>query len=57
MEETLDTFDFALAETLHMTLAEMNERMPNNEYLAWRAFYNWRAAQQELANKAARQGR
>lgn len=57
MEGELDPFDFVLAEGLGMTLNELWTRMPNNEYHAWRAFYVWRHAQQELAAKAAKQGR
>lgn len=44
----MDPFDFVLAEALGKTLAEVGA-MPNREYLAWRAFYKWRRAQQDLA--------
>ncbi|MEA2538469.1 MAG: hypothetical protein QOF11_2703 [Chloroflexota bacterium] len=54
MEEELDSFDFVLAEALHMTVARMNDEMPNNEYIAWRAFYVYREAQLELARKEMR---
>jgi hypothetical protein len=40
----LDPFDFVLAETLHMTVEEMNRRLSNAEYLAWRAFFIYRDA-------------
>ena len=50
MEGEMDTFDFVLAETLGMTLAQVGE-MSNNEYLRWKAWYVYRAAQQELASK------
>ena len=51
MDGRLDPFDFTLAEQLHMTVADMRERMSNQEYLQWRAFYVWRNAQQELDAK------
>lgn len=50
MTDELDPFPFVLAEKLHMTLADM-DRMPYAEYLAWRAFHNWRAAMAELEAK------
>lgn len=50
----LDPFDFILAEALHMTIADMHDRMPNDEYIAWQAFYTYRAAQQQLAIDAAK---
>lgn len=53
IEGELDPFDFILAENLHMTVAEMRDRMGNDEYLQWRAFYVWRAAERELAAKTA----
>lgn len=51
MEEEIDAFDYALAERLGMTVREMNERMDNNEYLAWRARENWLNAMRELERK------
>ena len=54
MEEEIEAFDFALAERLGMTVRDMNERMDNNEYLAWRARENWRNAMAELARKEAK---
>jgi hypothetical protein len=53
MDEEIDAFDFTLAERLGMTVAEMNERMTNIEYIAWRARENWRNAMAELERKAA----
>lgn len=50
VEGELDPFDFVLAESLKMTLDQMRQ-MPNNEYLQWRAFFVWRAAQLELESK------
>ena len=47
MEGELDTFDFVLAETLHLTLEQV-DAMSNNEYLRWRAFYTYRAAMAEM---------
>jgi hypothetical protein len=51
MEGALDPFDFGLAEALGMTVETMRDTMANNEYLQWRAFHVWRAAQVELAAK------
>ena len=54
MEETLDPFDFVLAEALHMTVERLGE-MSSAEYLAWRAFYVYREAMQKLeADRAPR---
>ena len=47
MEGELDTFDFVLAETLGMTLAQVGE-MSNNEYLRWRAYHVWKQAMSEM---------
>ncbi len=49
MTGALDPFEFVLAEALGMTVADLRDRMSNDEYLSWRAFYAWRAAQRELA--------
>ncbi len=54
MEGELDPFDFLLAEALGMTVAEIRDRMSNAEYIEWRAFYTYRAAMRELANKEAK---
>jgi hypothetical protein len=50
VEGNLDAFEFVLAEKLGMTLAEIGE-MSNNEFIRWRAFYSYRAAQRELQSK------
>ena len=50
MEEELDPFPFYLAESLHMTLAQL-DNMSEAEYLAWRAFNVWRNAMMELEAK------
>jgi hypothetical protein len=47
MEGEMGTFDFVLALDLHKTIAELGE-MPSREYLAWQAFYKYRAAMAEL---------
>lgn len=52
MEEEIDAFDFALAERLGMTVEEMQDRMSNIEYLAWRARENWRNAMAKLERDA-----
>jgi hypothetical protein len=59
MEGTLDTFDFVLAESLHMTVQEMRDRMLNSEYHQWRAFFKYRREMQELEIKKmeAKRGR
>jgi hypothetical protein len=57
MTEELDTFDWLLAEGLGMTVERMRAEMSNPEYHSWRAFYVYRAAQRELANKEASRGR
>lgn len=49
MEGDLEAFDFVLAQDLHMTVEEMQRRMSNREYLAWKAFYVYREAQGRLA--------
>lgn len=54
MEGEIDVFDYVLAEGLHMTIADMQERMPNSEYVGWRAFYVYRQAMQDLAFKEMR---
>jgi hypothetical protein len=57
MTEELDPFDWALAEGLGMTVERMRAEMSNPEWHSWRAFYVYRAAQRELANKEATRGR
>lgn len=51
MTGDLDPFDFQLAENLGMTVARLRDEIPNSELLAWQAFYEWRAAQREVADK------
>lgn len=46
----MDTFQFVLAQDLGKTLDEL-DAMPRREYLAWRAYYTWRASMQELEAK------
>lgn len=53
MEGDLDAFDFMLAESLHITLAEVGA-MSNNEYVRWRAWTVYKTAQLELARAASR---
>jgi hypothetical protein len=55
-EGTLDPFDFHLAETLGCTVQELRDRLSNQEYLQWRAFYNWRESQRELAQREQMRG-
>jgi len=52
MTDELDPFDWVLAEALGMTVERLRSTMSNPEYHSWRAFYVYRAAQQELAAKA-----
>jgi hypothetical protein len=47
MEGEADSFPFVLALDLGRTLAELDD-MPWPEYLAWQAFYKYRAAMAEL---------
>lgn len=47
MEGELDPFDFVLAETLHLTLAQVGA-LSNNEYLRWKAWHVYRAAMAEM---------
>jgi hypothetical protein len=47
MEGELDTFPFVLAETLHLTLEQV-DAMTNNEYLRWRAWHVYRQAMAEM---------
>ena len=53
----LEVFDFILAEALHMTIEEMRNRMSNQEWVQWAAFYSWRDRQRELAMRMATSGR
>ena len=52
------SFAFLLAEHLHMTVLELEHRMPNAEYVRWDVYLARKAQRQELATKAAKaQGR
>ena len=51
MEGSLDTFEFVLAESLHMTIEALRDNMTPTEYAAWRAFYKYRRAMQEMEAK------
>jgi hypothetical protein len=44
----LDSFDFVLAETLHMTVEDMRLRLSNAEYLQWRAFFTYRESMRSM---------
>jgi hypothetical protein len=56
MTEEHDMFDYTLALEMGRTVDELRRTVPNNEYQAWRAYYQWRAAQIELAAKEAKGG-
>jgi hypothetical protein len=47
MLNTIDRFDFDLAESLGKTLGEVRS-LPNSEVVQWRAFYRYRQAMSEL---------
>ena len=47
----MDATEFVLAENLGMTVATLRGTMGNDEYLAWRAYYTWRAAMLEMEAK------
>lgn len=44
----METFPFVLAEKLGMTIAELRARMSFDEYLQWRAYFNWQAWRSEF---------
>ena len=46
-------FEFYLASKLHMTVAEVRQRMTQREFVEWSVFYGRRAQQMELEQKAA----
>ena len=48
MEEELDQFPFILAESLGITLAEV-ESMSNNEYTRWQAWHTYKRAMEDMA--------
>lgn len=56
-EEVVDAFEYALAERLGMTIHQLRDAMSDDDYARWAAFWEWRAAQVELAQKEARHGR
>lgn len=43
--------DFFLAERLHMTVGELRERMPLEEWVAWGVYFGRKAQQRELAGR------
>lgn len=47
MEGDDEPFDYVLAENLHMTVDQMRSIITNDEWLRWKAFYVYRAAQLE----------
>lgn len=49
----IDPFDFFLAEGLGMSLAQVHA-LPNAEYVAWRAFYVFRHAMQNMTEAVPR---
>jgi hypothetical protein len=40
-----------------MTVADLQERMPNREFVHWQAFYARRAQKEEMAAMKAKRGR
>lgn len=44
-------FDFLLAERLHMTVAELGERMSQAEYVLWNAYLAREAQRKQVANR------
>ena len=53
MEGDVDSFPFVLALDLGRTVEELGT-MSQREYIAWQAFYTYRAAMQELEAKRHR---
>jgi hypothetical protein len=48
-----DSFDYVLAEQLHMTVEDMQQRVSNQEYVKWQAFHTYRNAMMDYEmNKA-----
>lgn len=41
--DEVDPFPFFLAETLGMTVAELQARLGYDELLQWRAYFGWKA--------------
>lgn len=50
-------FEFFLAAKLGMTVAELRERMPNREFVAWGTYFGRQAQRHELEAARARAGR
>ena len=44
-------FEFYLAERLHMTVAELRDRVSGDEFVRWWVYYGRKAQRQELAIK------
>jgi len=55
MEGDMDTFDFVLALDLGKTVDELSA-MPTREYIAWRAYYTYRAAMADFESRKAGAG-
>lgn len=51
------SFEFFLAEKLHMTVARLRREMSNDELLRWSVHFGRQAQERELAEKAAAQRR
>ena len=49
----MDPFEFALAEKLGRSVEELKATVSAGELVRWRAFWVWRAAQVEHAQKEA----
>ena len=50
-------YTFILAERLRMTVTELNDRMPLEEFFAWQQFDEWRADEQLRRENDAEQER
>ncbi len=51
MDETDLEFEFFLAQKLGMTVADMRDRMSQEEYMRWGVFYAREAQRRELARR------
>lgn len=49
----MTSFAFRLAETLGMTVARMEDEMPNIEFVRWGVYFGRRAQRQQLAKGGA----
>jgi hypothetical protein len=47
-------FSFYLADRLHMTVAELGERMSNAEFVQWAMWHARKAQRRELAEKVSK---